>query len=315
MCCWMGDIGIGIVSSERADAKALLRLGLGKSQPTDAAVDKILDAAFAVAGPAAMQDILGLCQRWREGSVWQARLEAERKTSALEAEWSGRVPEGEQKSAIVALHVAAYWALRDDADDFVRAIVRRRRLADLWDAFESLLRPQIKPNPGWKRKWAEVVRSRMIEAHPGLEPGGEQYRQVIKSFERQLRLGERWCRLRREFGPGIFALLPRIVVSNRWVEQTLKAAQFDAWLDVLKRHNPPDRVVVARAGELIEMALNGDEPPIRLRLEMSSSADIARDCRDPALLLPSRPSLCPEDEEEQFNSDGAFLNDGALSIQ
>ena len=137
------EIGTGSAWSERADAESLLRLGLGKGEPTDAAVTKMLDAAFAVAGPAAMQDILGLCQRWREGLVQQSRQEVERKTSDLRTEWTGRLPDSEHKSAIVTLHVAAYWALRDDTDDFFRSIVRRRRLVDFWDAFEELLRPNI----------------------------------------------------------------------------------------------------------------------------------------------------------------------------
>ncbi len=298
------EIGTGTVRSEWADAESLLRLGLGKGEPTDATVTKMLDATFAVAGPAAMQDILSFCQRWREGLVQQSRQEVKRKTGDLRTECNDRLPDSEQKSAIVTLHVAAYWALRDDTDDFVRSIVHRRRLADFWDAFEELLRPNIKPLCGWKKKWAEVVNRRMAEAYPTLEPQRDEYRRALRSFERQLRYGERWSRLRREFGAGILALLPRAVISNRWVEQTLKTAQFDAWLNVLRRHNCPGSLIVVRAGELIERALTGEEPPTQLRQESSSFADIARDCRDPALLLPS--SGPRDGEEDAYGSDGAF---------
>jgi hypothetical protein len=36
---------------------------LGKDEAASAVGEKILDVAFAVAGPAAMEDILGLCNR------------------------------------------------------------------------------------------------------------------------------------------------------------------------------------------------------------------------------------------------------------
>lgn len=71
-----------------------------------------------------MEDILGLCQKWREGLIYQTRM------AALRSDWESRLPDNDRKPAIVEVHVAAYWASVDDADDFVRAIVRRGRLAD-----------------------------------------------------------------------------------------------------------------------------------------------------------------------------------------
>ena len=114
--------------------------------------------------------------------------------------------------------MAAYWASADDADDFVRALVRRGRLADFWEAFQLLLRPYVKPNLGWKKKFSKVKRSRLLEANQDLDPKGKEYERKARQFERQLQYGERWARLRREFGPSIFALLPSAVVTNRWIE-------------------------------------------------------------------------------------------------
>jgi hypothetical protein len=48
--------------------------------------DAILDAVFAVAGPNAMEDILGLCRKWREGSIYQTRQAVEDKMAALRAD-------------------------------------------------------------------------------------------------------------------------------------------------------------------------------------------------------------------------------------
>lgn len=303
------EIGTGVTRSDRAEAEAMLKLGLGKaSRPSQAATDKILDAVFAVAGPESMEDMLGLCRKWRDGLIYETKGDVERKTAALRGEWGDRVPEGKDKEAIVAVHVSAYWALCDDADDFVRAVVRRERLADFWDAFQTLLQPTVKPNLGWKKKFGEVKRARLKEAHPDLDPKEKEYQRQARRFEHQLQYGERWARLRGEFGPGIFALLPSTVVTNSWVEQTLSATQFDAWLSILRRHNRPDATMVDRAWRLVEGALSGKEPPVRLRLEETPFEDMNRRCRDPSILLPSVPTG-DDDGEDAFTQDGAFLEE------
>jgi hypothetical protein len=134
------------VGPGRLEAVATLKLGLGKKSPTPQGnADAILDAAFAVAGPNAMEDIMGLCQKWREGLIYQTRQAVEDKMAALRSDWESRLPDNDQKPAIIEVHVAAHWASADDADDFFRAIVRRGRLADFWEAFQSLLRPCVKP--------------------------------------------------------------------------------------------------------------------------------------------------------------------------
>jgi hypothetical protein len=300
------EIGQGVVRSDRIEAEALLRLGLGKDEPAPATRARILDITFAVAGPAAMEDIIGLCRRWREGLICQTGQDTDRKTTALRAEWDARLPESQQKSAIITVQVSAYWALSDDTDGFVRTLVRRRRLADFYEAFEELLRPKTKPNAGWKKKHAEVMKTRLTEAHPNLEPDDEEYKRAKERFQRCLQFGERWARLRREFGSGMFALLPSVMVTNKWVERTLSAVQFEAWFNVMKRHNRPNPTIVDRVGQLVDMALGGARPPVQLRLEGASPADIARDCCDPAMLYPVEDIQL---EEDPFFSEGEFLDE------
>jgi hypothetical protein len=67
-----------------------------------------LDAVFAVAGPNAMEDILGLCQKWREGLIYQTRQAVDDKMAALESDWESRLADNDQKAAIIEVHVAAY---------------------------------------------------------------------------------------------------------------------------------------------------------------------------------------------------------------
>jgi hypothetical protein len=166
----------------------------------------------------------------------------------------------------------------------------------------------VKPNPGWKKKFSEVKRSRLLEANQDLDPKEKDSEKKARQFERQLQYGERWARLRREFGPGIYALLPSTVVTNRWIEQQLSITHFDAWLSVLRRHNPPDPLIAERAWYLVEEALSGQPPPERLRLEDTSFADLGRDCRDPSILLPLV-DVQDGAEDESFDKDGAFLEE------
>jgi hypothetical protein len=82
--------------------------------------------------------------------------------------------------------------LSDNADDFVRSIIRRGRFADFPDAFDELLRPKTKPKPGWKKKkkHADVIEARLIEAYPTLDPDGEDYRYHKARFKLWLQFGE-----------------------------------------------------------------------------------------------------------------------------
>lgn len=129
-----------------------------------------------------------------------------------------------------------------------------------------------------------MKRSRLLEANQDLNPKGKGYEKKARLFERQLQYGERRARLRRELGPGLSALLPSAVVTNCWVEQQLSAMDCDAWLSVLRRHNPPDPLIIQRIWYLVEEALSGRPPPKRLRLEDTSFADLGRECHDPSTL-------------------------------
>jgi hypothetical protein len=58
--------------------------------------------------------------------------------------------------------------------------------------------------------------------------------------------------------------------------------------------------------------LSGRPPPERLRLEDTSFADLGRDCRDPSILLPLA-NVQDGDEDESFDKDGAFLEEGDIT--
>jgi hypothetical protein len=58
------DTGKEFVESGRAEVAATLKLGLGKrSLASQEVSDAILDAVFAIAGPNAIEDLLGLYRK------------------------------------------------------------------------------------------------------------------------------------------------------------------------------------------------------------------------------------------------------------
>ena len=62
----------------------------------------------------------------------------------------------------------------------------------------------------------------------------------------------------------------------------------------------------------MEEALSGRSPPKRLRLEDASFADLGRDYRNPSILLPLV-EVRDSDEDESFDKDGAFLEEGDIT--
>jgi hypothetical protein len=100
------DTGKEVIELGRAEAAATLKLGLGKrSLASQEVLDAILDAVFAVAGPDAMEDLLGLCRKWREGLICHTRQAVEDKLATLRADWESRLPDDDQKPAIIEVHV------------------------------------------------------------------------------------------------------------------------------------------------------------------------------------------------------------------
>lgn len=75
------------MESGQAEAAATLKLGLGKrSIASQEVLSAILDAVFAVAGQNAMEDLLGLCRKWREGLIYHTRQAVEDKMAALQSD-------------------------------------------------------------------------------------------------------------------------------------------------------------------------------------------------------------------------------------
>lgn len=85
-----------VVEPGRAEAAATLKLGLGKrSMASQEVSDAILGAVFAVASPNAIEDLLGLYRKWREGLIYHTRQAVEDKMAALRSDWENRLPDND----------------------------------------------------------------------------------------------------------------------------------------------------------------------------------------------------------------------------
>jgi hypothetical protein len=59
-----------------------------------------------------------------------------------------------------------------------------------------------------------------------------------KHFKNRVNRGKRWYTIGQALGWGSFCLVPHEVISNTWVEHTLRVPELDVWLELVKKVNP-----------------------------------------------------------------------------
>jgi hypothetical protein len=59
-----------------------------------------------------------------------------------------------------------------------------------------------------------------------------------KHFKNRVNRGMRWYTMGQALGWGSFCLVPHDVISNTWVEHTLRVPEFNVWLELVKKVNP-----------------------------------------------------------------------------
>ncbi|KAH9859286.1 hypothetical protein J1614_012173 [Plenodomus biglobosus] len=187
------------------------------------------------------------------------------------------------------------------------AIGRRYHAARLREHYNRWVGREVQPErrpPITKKKLGEVQAKFFLFVRPNgqAQHGDREY----ETFLRTIKHGKRWLRLEREFGCGIFALLPKSRVSNTYVERTLTDNLFLLWLRVLSHCSP---LVVRLAKDLTSVIaqLADDLPPpaSRLRLEdmgeeLPESEEPTEDLVDLVEQAGKHPRVCelPNSDEE-----------------
>lgn len=59
-----------------------------------------------------------------------------------------------------------------------------------------------------------------------------------KAYNARLKRSRRWYQAAETLGWGLLVLIPADIVTPNWVEQTLRAAEWDIWLQLVQRVNP-----------------------------------------------------------------------------
>ena len=95
-----------------------------------------------------------------------------------------------------------------------------------------------------------------------------------KEFGHWLDYGKQWSMLYQKFGIGIFALLPRGLVTNTYVERTLSITRFTDWIEMIANCNEGVYSMVAAIKQLYIACMTDDVPPATLGLECLDEAEL-----------------------------------------
>ena len=73
-------------------------------------------------------------------------------------------------------------------------------------------------------------------------------------FKNRVNRGMRWYKMGQALGWGSFCLVPHDVISNTWLEHTLRVPELDVWLELVRKVNPD----VVKAGHILDSWLGPD---------------------------------------------------------
>ena len=233
--------------------------------------------ALEVGGPIAIRELCSLLDEWRRGTAGVNALLAEwrrasmRQRANVDGSRSASAPEGIQyRSALqrqptalakpleVQAFCSAWGALQKaDAHSLLIEIVRRHRMADLWETYravEAVVEPQ-------SRGVSDRTVAKTMLFHT-VYPKHQSSSATTKAkdrdwghFARQLRHADRWAHLRETLGYGIFALMPRSQLPTSFIEQSLTKPDLALWA----------RLIMACCPRAVELGAAVDT--ILLRLE------------------------------------------------
>jgi hypothetical protein len=73
-------------------------------------------------------------------------------------------------------------------------------------------------------------------------------------FKNRVTRGMRWYKMGQALGWGSFCLVPHDVISNTWLEHTLRVPELDVWLELVRKVNPD----VVKAAHILDSWLGPD---------------------------------------------------------
>lgn len=248
---------------------------------------KMLDTALAIAGPKSAED-------------WQTFFAAWRKSGGLASRPVSRDPKREEHLKQYPQAIQHFYHTYNRVEmsttiEMWRAITHRFAMRDLWAAFltacQTIPEAQLPIVAGSTNKLRSRQRQYLFHVlHPALRGSASSksdptIRKAQSAYHDQMGFAKRWHTLADTLGVGVLGLIPASIVSNNWIQKTLKVDEFAAWIQVIRQWNP--RVIEAGQHwqKTLNKALTHQKPPRRLKqLETLTTASLKR-FHDPTSLF------------------------------
>jgi len=139
-----------------------------------------------------------------------------------------------------------------------------------YEALETLVRKRQKKSARG-RGFATVAKEHLFGASYKAEDGtfadAKKNPVDFREFGRELEFGKRWCMLKAKFGVGVFALLPRGIVTNHFIERGMSMTRYAQWIEMIRVCNSQVETVAQAIQPLYVACMTNKSPPERLVLE------------------------------------------------
>jgi hypothetical protein len=204
-----------------------------------AARAKMVRNAVAIAGVQCAEDWQQYMNTWRKYGHLTSRPTSRNKTSLTHL-----------RGVSAEIRAFYYKYCRVEVSEVTnnwRAITDRIRQVDLWEAFLRAGQTIPSKDLGMVRNGQVLLSQQKVYLFSIIHPefkgidspsGTGGCKREWGRFRHQLWAASRWHTLQLELGYGVLGLIPSRVVSNSWVERTLKVDEFSLWILVIRAWNP-----------------------------------------------------------------------------
>lgn len=158
--------------------------------------------------------------------------------------------------------------------DGIAGEMRHRWKMDLlyeeYDRLWKLMKRRGGGSDGRGRRYDVLAKERLFatvyDNKLGIQPTKDSHPDEWRSFGQFLDWGKRWNMIKKRFdSPGIFALLPRTMVPNAFIEKTLNQTRVSQWIEMLAECNTPVADMAFLIEPLFLACMQEESPPQQFR--------------------------------------------------
>ena len=172
-----------------------------------------------------------------------------------------------------AVHIQYRWAMASLARAYAEKIIELKQQDDIAG------RGQSRRRDGKGKLRTQAKRNLLQLVSPNATPSQQSI------FGKRLQRATRWYEAADKLGWGSLCLMPHDQITNTWVEQTLRVAEWHVWLELVKKINP-DAYAASKAfdswlgSESIAGGSIDDKEPLRIEAELFTTTYDVEEVRD-----------------------------------